>query len=292
METTQTLELTSEVEEKLFESGAFGCHNPEALQRTLWWFFSLHFGFRARDESRKLCWGDLELQTDTETGRGILVWLGERGSKTRQGLEGSHQHQFNPKIFATGTEQCPLRYLKIFESHRPEEAKTPTSPFFLALNHNTWRTKSTWYKVSPLGKNQIGQFLPKAAKKAGLQACGRKLSNHSVRKTSLLDAGIPENFVTQLSGHKNLQSLSSYKSASLAHQEQQIPPPNSSVHKPVFPVNQSSSLFQCSVSNQSRFSVQAIPHHLFFVWATIGSISNCVFIIVHPRDPAGSCEKT
>ena len=47
-------ELTSEEEEKLFESGAFGCHNPEALQCTLWWFFSLHFGFRARDESRKL----------------------------------------------------------------------------------------------------------------------------------------------------------------------------------------------------------------------------------------------
>ena len=230
-----------------------------------------------------------------------MVWLAERGSKTRQGLEGSHQRQFNPKIFATGTEQCPVRYFKIFESHRPEEAKTPTSPFFLAINHNAWRTKSTWYKVTPLGKNQIGQFLLKAAKKAGLQACGRKLSNHSVRKTSisrLLDAGIPENFVTQVSGHKNLQSLSSYKSASLAHQRQmsdthrqQIPSPNSSVHEPVFPVNQSSSSFQCSVSNQSRFSVQAMPNHSFFASATIGSISNCVFNIVYPRDPAGSCEE-
>ena len=126
--------LTSEEEEKLFESGAFGCHNLEALQRTLWRFFSLHFGFRARDESRKLCLGDLELQIDPETGREILVWLAERGSKTRQGLEGSHQRHFNPKIFATGTEQCPVRYFKIFESHRPEEAKTPTSPFFLAIN--------------------------------------------------------------------------------------------------------------------------------------------------------------
>ena len=117
-------ELTNEEEEKLFESGAFGCHNPEALQRTLWWFFSLHFGFRARDESRKLCWGDLELQTDPETGREILVWLAERGCKTHQGLEGSHQHQFNPKIFATGTEQCPFQYFKIFETHCREQAKT------------------------------------------------------------------------------------------------------------------------------------------------------------------------
>ena len=61
-------ELTTEEEEKLFESGEFGCHNPEALQCTLWWYFSLHFGFRARDDSRKLCWGDLELQNDPETG--------------------------------------------------------------------------------------------------------------------------------------------------------------------------------------------------------------------------------
>ena len=47
------LELTTEEEEKLFDSGEFGCHNPEALQCTLWWFFSLYFGFRARDESLK-----------------------------------------------------------------------------------------------------------------------------------------------------------------------------------------------------------------------------------------------
>ena len=98
-------ELTNKEEEKLFESGEFGCHNPEALQRTMCpWFFSLHFGFRARDESQKLCWGDLELHIDPETDREILVWLAERRSKTRQGLEGSHQRQFNPKIFATGTE--------------------------------------------------------------------------------------------------------------------------------------------------------------------------------------------
>ena len=76
-------ELTSEEEEKSFESGAFGFHNPEALQRTLWWFFSLHFGFRARDESRKLCWGDLELQIDPETGREIFSWFGWQKERAR-----------------------------------------------------------------------------------------------------------------------------------------------------------------------------------------------------------------
>ncbi|XP_078352417.1 uncharacterized protein KIAA1958-like [Oculina patagonica] len=116
-------ELTTEEEQKLFESGEFGYHDPVALQRTLWWFLSLHFGFRARDESRKLCWGDLELQIDPETGREMLVWKAERGSKTRQGLEGAHQRQFKPKVFATGTDRCPIKYYKIFESHRPKKVK-------------------------------------------------------------------------------------------------------------------------------------------------------------------------
>ena len=49
-----TRELTEGEREKLFETRQFGEHDPLVLQRTLWWFLSLHFGFRARDESRKL----------------------------------------------------------------------------------------------------------------------------------------------------------------------------------------------------------------------------------------------
>ena len=71
--------------------------------------------------------------------------------------------------------------------------------FFLAINHKGWREKPNgWYKLSPLGKNQVGKFLPKAAQEAALQACGKKIANHAVRKTSisqLLDGGTPENLV-------------------------------------------------------------------------------------------------
>ena len=34
-----------------FEVGKLGDPNPVVLQRTVWWFLSPHFGFRARDES-------------------------------------------------------------------------------------------------------------------------------------------------------------------------------------------------------------------------------------------------
>ena len=205
-------ELTDEEEAKLLETGEFGNHNPLALQRTLLWFLSMQFGFRTRDESRKLCWGDIVLDVDAVTGREVLVCTVERASKTRQGLKGGRQRQFCPKAFATGTNRCPVLYYKLFKARRPQKANSPESPLYLAVNHQTWRQSQVWCKSSPVGKNEIGKFMSTAAKNAGLAAQHKKISNHSVRKTStsrLLDAGVPENFVMQLSGHKNLQSLSS-----------------------------------------------------------------------------------
>ena len=105
-----TRKLTDEEEEKRFESGECGDKYPLTLKRTLWWYSSMNFGFRARDESRKLYWGDVKLQVDSQTGREFLVWSVDRGSKTRQGQEGGHRHKFDPKIFATGKTRCPVMF--------------------------------------------------------------------------------------------------------------------------------------------------------------------------------------
>ena len=76
----------------------------------------MHFGFGARDESRKLHWGDVKLDRDPQTNRKVLVWAAEHGSKTRQGLNGGHQRVFDPKVFATGTNRCPVQHYTVFES--------------------------------------------------------------------------------------------------------------------------------------------------------------------------------
>ena len=47
-------ELTNAEEDLPFRSGEFGDKNPESLQHTVWCLLALNFGFRARDESRKL----------------------------------------------------------------------------------------------------------------------------------------------------------------------------------------------------------------------------------------------
>ena len=57
-----------------------------------------------------------------------------------------------------------------------------------------------------------------AAQRAGLQG---NITNHSVQKTCIsrpMDADVPVNYVAQLSRHKNLKSLDSYKAASVEHQ--------------------------------------------------------------------------
>ena len=173
--------------------------------------------WRARDESRRLKWGDIVLSNDPETGCELLLWKAERGSRTRHG-DGQHQRAFYPTAQATENERCPVQLYKALAEHRPLEMKQPDSPFFLAINHRRQPSSQIWYLKAALGKNEIEKFLSKAAIAARLPG---NITNHSVRKTCisrLMDADIPENFVAQLSGHKNVKSFDSYKSAWTAHQ--------------------------------------------------------------------------
>ena len=286
-----TREITDEEEEELFRKGLFGDHDPIVLQRTVWWCLAMHFGFRARDESRKLCWGDVELTKDPQTGREMLVWKADRGSKTRHGQESGHKRQFASKVFATETERCPVKFYKSFKAHRPTNANKPNCPFFLAVNSNRRPGDCVWFKCAPLGKNLIGQFMSTAAKVARLVNQGsKKISNHSVRKTSisrLLDANIPENYVMQLSGHKNIQSLSSYKSASLSHQRlmsDTLSNCRSSAISTNPPANSAASLKTTSTTTTSIPSLSSTNissnTQAVFAGASIGSISNCTIQIM------------
>ena len=182
-------ELTAEEEDELFRLGEFGDSNPEALQRTVWWLLSLHFGFRARDESRRLKWGDVKLCKDPTTGNEFLLWEAERGSKTRHG--DCYYRAFNPVAQATSNDRCPVKFYKEFSRRHPVEMKTAESPFYLAINRKRMPQNPIWYAKGPLGKNEIGKFLVNAAKNADIQG---NITNHSVRKTCisrLMEANVP-----------------------------------------------------------------------------------------------------
>uniref|UniRef100_A0A7M5X9E4 ZMYM2-like/QRICH1 C-terminal domain-containing protein n=1 Tax=Clytia hemisphaerica TaxID=252671 RepID=A0A7M5X9E4_9CNID len=178
----------------------------------MWWNLSLHFGFRARDESRKLRWGDVVVEKDPVKGE-CLVLIKERGSKTRQGKENEEKRFYNPCVYAIEGDRCPVDLYKEFKERRPSEALKDEAPFYLSLRRKVvFQKEKIWFMSSPLGKNKIGEFM----REHGLGGV-KKVANHSVRKTGigkLLDAEVPEVFVAQHSGHKNIDSLRSYKSAS------------------------------------------------------------------------------
>ena len=94
----------------------------------------------------------------------------------------------------------------------------PESPFYLSINYQP--NDNYWYKRQPMGKNKLGTIMNTLSEKANLQG---KKTNHSARKTMitlLSKKNVPDTQIQQLSGHKNIQSLNSYKTASLQQQKE------------------------------------------------------------------------
>ena len=221
-----------------------------------------------------------------------------------------HQRAFQPKVYATKTESCPVKFYKTFKSHRPVEMNQPESPFYLAVRQKRSSQDQLWYMRSPLGKNEIGKFLSTAAQNAGLHREGKRVSNHSVRKTCisrLLDADIPENFVAQLTGHKSTESLQSYKSASSNHQRRMsltLSRARSSSEKSTAVSNVEDLQMASCPSSQNASSIAAINSMMnssvdpllsstapVFTGANFGSISDCTFQIFHGNVKIVQAEK-
>ena len=70
----------------------------------------------------------------------------------------------------------------MFKSNCPTEMNEPESSFHFTNKHQQNPGDNIWYKKSPLGKNEVGKLLLKAAQ------------NNSVRRTcisKLLDSDVP-----------------------------------------------------------------------------------------------------
>jgi hypothetical protein len=70
--------------------------------------------------------------------------------------------------------------------------------------------KNYWYKNSPAGVNEIGKWVKTAAEEIGLDTKKRKISNHSIRSTtvsSLAKAVVGEHQLIKITGHKAEYSL-------------------------------------------------------------------------------------
>ena len=209
-----TREITEQEMLTLFREGYFGDTTPASVQRTVWWYISINFGFRGRDEARQLCWGDVSVGKESELGVEYLEWNVERTRKRAQGMEKEHDRISAGRMYQTKNKRCPMHFFKMFAHHRPQAAQSADSPFFLTEKPQAKLSDAVWYLAKPMGVNTLGNIMTNARKLYGFQ--GRKVANHSVRKTGigrLLDANVPEIYVAQHSGMASTESLKSYKCA-------------------------------------------------------------------------------
>ena len=161
-----------------------------------------------------MCWGDVKL-CQTSTGQEYLEF-NER--ETRSGNDPRNVRAIAPKMFAVpNNEKCPVRAYKVYAEKRPAEMKTDDAPFYLAVNNVKSGSGKPWFKKAPVGVNNT--LMKRMIQKAGL---GQNFKNHSGRKTmiqTLVNNDLPPTDIMQLSGHKNVQSITSYSTVS---QKQQL----------------------------------------------------------------------
>ena len=115
--------------------------------------------------------------------------------------------------------KCPVKTYKVYAEKRPAEMNTDDAPFYFAVNNVKSGSGKPWFKKAPVGVNELNTLMKTMAQKAGL---GPNLKNHSGRKTmiqTLVNNDVPPTDIMQLSGHKNVQSITNYSTVS---QKQQL----------------------------------------------------------------------
>jgi hypothetical protein len=205
----------------LYEKELLGISSREALLNTVWFNNTIHFGLRGCKEHRDMCWGDVKLRKNAN-GNEYLEYF-ERQTKTRTGENPRDVRKVTPKMYAIPTnppEKDPVFVYKVYAEKRPNEVNTDEAPFYLAVNHcKRVSSDKSWFKKNALGVNKLNSLMKTMAEKAGL---GPNISNHSGRKTmmqTLTNNDIPPTDIVQLSGHKNLQSVTNYSTVTQNQQK-------------------------------------------------------------------------
>ena len=214
--------LTDEDIEEFYRPGVLGNKTPRALLNTVWMNNCIYFGMRPGQEQRDLCWGDLELKTNTD-GLRYVKFSTERQTKTRTGENTRNVRDSKPKMFENldNNDRCPVTAYLAYKQHRPPEMMADDSPFYLSVNTEVPKAGKKWFKATPLGVNSLRSMVKNMLAASQVHS-DKKLVNHSTRKhlvQKLVDNNIPPNEIVQITGHKNVNSLNNYSAISDRRQQ-------------------------------------------------------------------------
>lgn len=215
VETKQADVVSMNQEELLWEKGILGSDSPETLRDTLLWIFGLHFGLRAGQEHRSLRMKNSQISAKVdETGKSYLQYV-QDVSKTNSG--GLAHRNVKRKVCRAyenleQPERCPVRLYSLYLSHCPSDLSKTQNAFYLRPLEKP--NSHVWYYNQAAGKNTLSAVVGKLMKKGGFQGY---YTNHSLRATCatrLYQENVDEQIIQEITGHRSLDGLRSYKRTS------------------------------------------------------------------------------
>ena len=127
-------------------------------------------------------------------------------------------------MFSTGTERDPVAVYKIYRDKRPKNMIADDAPFYFGINYTRQdSSKTIWFKAAPMGVIKLNTLMKTMDLKANIN--DERLTNHDARKhmiQKLNDKDIPPTRIMQLSGQRNVQSITNYSGLNL-NQQKNIP---------------------------------------------------------------------
>ena len=187
----------------------FNRSSPERLQEEVLFNLLYYFLLRGRETLPYLNKDCFAIEKDSK-GKHFVRIQCDRLSKNAKGslLQKEYESIKNARMYEIDEpENCPVKAFKTYCEKLPNSNLFP-KPIKRARFS---MTNSDWYcSTQTVGKNYIGNLLPKISSSAGLS---KRYTNHCVRVTAisvLKSNGKTNEEIAQYSGHKNPQSVQRY----------------------------------------------------------------------------------
>lgn len=198
--------VCEEDHQKLYECGVFSLDTPETLQNKIIYELIAHFGRRGREGLQSLAKDSFVFKTDVK-GRQYVTLNFNEADKTHHGIDSREQVK-EPRMYGTGDAFCPLKsFQKYLSKLNPNCNRFLQRPVRKFHCHDE---SASWYENAPLGVNKVNSFMSNLSDKAQLS---KRYTNHCIRAfvmTHLHQKGFSNQAIMSLTGHRNVQSLTSY----------------------------------------------------------------------------------
>ena len=211
--------ITKEQIEMLFERQQVGPADakcPSQLLRTSWFYITLYFGQRGRENQRQMTKTMLALRQRTPLGKRYYELQRQipgavLATKNHQGGLNDEEDESDGKMFEVrGSPRCPVQTMENYISHLNPKMDFHFQRPRVVSNMFNPEANMVWFCNSPLGTSFLSSMMRTMFLKAEINPA---LTNHCVRATSvtiLSDANVETRYIKCVTGHKSDTSIESY----------------------------------------------------------------------------------